>query len=261
MMEGTQPWPFINIPALLIIARAARCGATHGGDEHRAAQDDPEALHQGASARTPLDLARARAAARRASPRRRAATACWRSTTQSSEIDDAFTKKGLQLVVDGTDPDLVRDDPRRRDRRHGAAPRAGARSRSRRPAASRRRIGIIGTVMGLVHVLENLTDAGRRSAPRSPARSSRRCYGVGAANVDLPADRATRLKELSEAEVELPRDDARGRSSPSRPATTRACRREARDLRAARRARRGARSRRRRRGRGRPPPRPRRRPP
>ena len=28
---------------------------------------------------------------------------------QIAEIDDDFTKKGLQLVVDGTDPELVRD--------------------------------------------------------------------------------------------------------------------------------------------------------
>ncbi len=39
------------------------------------------------------------------------------------EIEDPFTRSALQLVVDGTDPEMVARDPRGRGRRHGRAPR------------------------------------------------------------------------------------------------------------------------------------------
>src|SRR5690349_11032823 len=73
------------------------------------------------------------------------------------EVDNPFLKKGLQLAIDGTDSDELRDileaevDAKRKadkaaakifDGMGGYAP----------------TIGIIGTVIGLVHVLENLSD-------------------------------------------------------------------------------------------------------
>ena len=90
-----------------------------------------------------------------ASPSRRAARACWRSRTSSREIDDEFTRKGLQLVVDGTDPELVREILENEidgmARRHAPAAQPFEKAGGFAPT-----MGIIGTVMGLVHVLENL---------------------------------------------------------------------------------------------------------
>ena len=71
---------------------------------------------------------------------------------QTAEIEDDFTRKGLQLVVDGSDPELVRDvleaeiDGMMARHHEGAAPfeKAGGFAPT---------MGIIGTVMGLVHVL------------------------------------------------------------------------------------------------------------
>jgi chemotaxis protein MotA len=119
---------------------------------------------------------------------------------QLGDIEDEFTRKGLQLVVDGSDPELVREvleaeiDGMMARHAVGAAPfeKAGGFAPT---------MGIIGTVMGLVHVLENL------AAPSTlgPAISSAfiaTLLGVGSANVVyLPV--ANRLKALSTQEVEL----------------------------------------------------------
>ena len=116
------------------------------------------------------------------------------------EIEDPFTKKGLQLVVDGADPETVRavleNEIDGIAARHHAAVQPFDKAGGFAPT-----MGILGTVMGLVHVLKNL------SSPETvgPAISSAfiaTLYGVAAANfVFFPV--ATRLKGLSAAELEL----------------------------------------------------------
>ena len=103
----------------------------------------------------------------------------------TAAIEDPFTRKGLQLVVDGTDPDLVADildsenDAMRK--RHAAAVQPFEKAGGYAPT-----MGIIGTVFGLVHVLANL-DAARDARPvdlrrvhrhadsASPRRTSSTC--------------------------------------------------------------------------------------
>jgi chemotaxis protein MotA len=116
------------------------------------------------------------------------------------QVDDEFTRKGMQLVVDGTDPELVREvlesEIDGMEGRHKAAVQPFEKAGGFAPT-----MGILGTVMGLVHVLENL------SAPETlgPAISTAfiaTLYGVASANVVfLPV--ANKLKALSENEVEL----------------------------------------------------------
>ena len=120
--------------------------------------------------------------------------------SQTAGIEDDFTRKGLQLVVDGSDPELVREvleaeiDGMMARHHEGAAPfeKAGGFAPT---------MGIIGTVMGLVHVLSNLAEP----STLGPAISSAfiaTLLGVGSANVVyLPI--ANRLKALSKQEVEL----------------------------------------------------------
>jgi chemotaxis protein MotA len=115
-----------------------------------------------------------------------------------AELDDEFTKKGLQLVVDGTDPDLVREildneiDGMMTRHHHGQ-------QLFEKAAGFAPTMGILGTVMSLVHVLQNLSNP----AVLGPAISGAfiaTLMGVGSANVVfLPM--ANRLKELSEAEL------------------------------------------------------------
>ena len=66
---------------------------------------DPDPLQEGVHVgRRPTSSVASRSSS--ATPRRPAATACSRSTSRQA-IEDPFTRKGLQLVVDGTDPELV----------------------------------------------------------------------------------------------------------------------------------------------------------
>jgi chemotaxis protein MotA len=117
-----------------------------------------------------------------------------------AEIEDDFTRKGLQLVVDGSDPELVRDvleaeiDGMAARHAAGAAPfeKAGGFAPT---------IGIIGTVMGLVHVLQNLS-APATLGPSISSAFLATLLGVASANVIyLPV--CYRLKALSNEEVEL----------------------------------------------------------
>ena len=74
-----------------------------------------------------------------------------------AEVDDAFMRKGLQLIVDGTDPSLVRTimeiEIDQMMIRHDANKRMFDDAAGYAPA-----FGMIGTLMGLIMMLVNLTD-------------------------------------------------------------------------------------------------------
>ena len=119
------------------------------------------------------------------------------------EIDDPFLVKGVQMAVDGTDPDEVRDIleaelyAKRAEDKYSAKFFGDA-------GAYAPTIGIIGTVMGLVHVLENLAapeELGHLIAGAFIAT----LWGVMSANVIwLPiSSRLKRLNELENARMEL----------------------------------------------------------
>ena len=113
-------------------------------------------------------------------------------------IDDPFTRKGVQLVVDGTDPDLVAAvldaENEAMRKRHGAG-----RAPFMQAGALAPTMGIVGTVFGLVNVMNNLNQPSTLG-PLIAAAFIATLLGVGSANVVfLPM--ANRLKELSEAEM------------------------------------------------------------
>ncbi|MGH3267340.1 MAG: flagellar motor protein [Trebonia sp.] len=197
IMGGTSPAVFIDIPALLIII-CGTGGATLASCGMPAMKRIPQ-LYKIVFGPPEVDLnERVQQLVGFAEKARREGLLALDG--QASEIEDEFTRKGLQLVVDGSDPELVRDvleaeiDGMMARHHEGAAPfeKAGGFAPT---------MGIIGTVMGLVHVLQNL------AAPSTlgPAISSAfvaTLMGVGSANVIyLPI--ANRLKALSAAEVEL----------------------------------------------------------
>ena len=114
-------------------------------------------------------------------------------------IEDRYTRKGLQLVVDGTEPELVREildaeiDGMRR--RHKAGAKIFDIAGGFAPT-----MGIIGTVMGLISVLQKL-DQPETLGPAISGAFIATLLGVGAANVIfLPV--AYRLKSLSDAETD-----------------------------------------------------------
>jgi chemotaxis protein MotA len=197
MMDGTSPAAFMNIPALLIIV-AGTSGATMASVGMEGMKRIP-ALYKIVIGTEPPDVkGRVDLLVSLAEQARREGLLALDAKVK--EIDDEFTKKGLQLVVDGTDPEIVRDileaeiDGMAARHASGAAPfeKAGGFAPT---------IGIIGTVMGLVHVLQNLA-APATLGPSISSAFIATLMGVGSANVIyLPI--ANRLKAMSSEEVEL----------------------------------------------------------
>lgn len=104
---------------------------------------------------------------------------------------DAFAAKGLQLLVDGTEPDTIRAI---------LEVELGAREHHDTQAAKiyegmggySPTVGIIGAVMGLIHVMQNLSDPSKLGTGIAVAFVAT-IYGVGLANLlFLPA--ANKLK-------------------------------------------------------------------
>jgi chemotaxis protein MotA len=76
---------------------------------------------------------------------------------EMEKVDDPFMKKGLQMAVDGTDPDDLYEILTAEVKSKKASAKSGASFWTDAGGYSPT-IGIIGTVVGLVHVLENLSD-------------------------------------------------------------------------------------------------------
>jgi chemotaxis protein MotA len=94
---------------------------------------------------------------------------------------DEFAKKGLQLLVDGTEPDSIRAilevDIGSKEHVDTAAAKVFEGMGGYSPT-----IGIIGAVMGLIHVMENLSDPSKLGAGIAVAFVAT-IYGVGMANL------------------------------------------------------------------------------
>lgn len=97
------------------------------------------------------------------------------------KIDDPFFKKGLQLVVDGTEPKLAREileiDIACAEEYNTASAKVYESAGGYAPT-----IGIIGAVLGLIHVMENLADPSKLGAGIAVAFVAT-VYGVGSANL------------------------------------------------------------------------------
>lgn len=116
------------------------------------------------------------------------------------DINDKFLRKGVQLVVDGTDPELVRSimevELYAIEERHHVGSSIFEAAGGYAPT-----MGIIGTVMGLVHVLGNMSDPDSLG-PAIAVAFLATLYGVGSANVLwLPV--AAKLSNLSKKETNL----------------------------------------------------------
>lgn len=98
-------------------------------------------------------------------------------------LDDPFTKSGLQMLVDGFAPDQLREaldvELAARDETQRAAVRVWESAGGYAPT-----IGIIGAVLGLIHVMENLADPTRLGAGIAVAFVAT-IYGLVFANLVL----------------------------------------------------------------------------
>lgn len=116
---------------------------------------------------------------------------------ETAGIDDDFLRQGIQLVVDGTDPALVRDILETQidftDERHKTGAEIFEAAGGYSPT-----MGIIGTVMGLVHVLGNLSDP-ESLGPSIAVAFIATLYGVAFANVVyLPMANKLKIKSKQE---------------------------------------------------------------
>jgi chemotaxis protein MotA len=194
-MEGTSPAAFFNIPAMMLVF-AGTFGATVAATGMGAAKKIPSLYKIAFAGSEPHLAEKVNELVALAEKARRDGLLALESDLE--EIEDPFTRKGLQLVVDGTDPDLVRDILEVEIDAMAARHKEGSET-FKTAGGFAPTMGIIGTVMGLVHVLENLS-APDTLGPAISGAFIATLMGVGAANVVfLPV--AGRLKGLSHEEI------------------------------------------------------------
>ena len=113
-------------------------------------------------------------------------------------IDDPFLKKGIELAVDGTDPEELREILENEISSMKARHKVGMKFFENMGGFAPT-LGILGTVLGLVHVLENLSEPGKLGPLISSAFIAT-LWGVLSANIFwLPM--ANKLKRVSDIEV------------------------------------------------------------
>jgi chemotaxis protein MotA len=114
------------------------------------------------------------------------------------EIKDPFMKKGVQLIVDGTDPKAVHEilevEVEHNEDEGMMAAKVWEAAGGYAPT-----VGILGAVLGLIHVMENLADPSKLGGGIAVAFVAT-VYGVGAANLFfLPLANKIKLKLKEEA--------------------------------------------------------------
>ena len=102
------------------------------------------------------------------------------------QMEDPFIKRGLQMLIDGIDPEQIREilevEISSNEEHLKQKARVWESAGGYAPT-----IGILGAVMGLIHVMENLSDPSRLGAGIAVAFVAT-IYGVGSANlIFLPA--------------------------------------------------------------------------
>jgi chemotaxis protein MotA len=194
-MEGSNVAAVLN-PAAILIVFGGTFGATMAGTSFEAVKNIPALYKKILSADAPDLNARVTELVSYAEKARRDGLLAL--DEQLAAVEDPYTRKGLQLVVDGTDPDLVADVLEAENdamaKRHAAGRQPFEKAGGFAPT-----MGIVGTVFGLVHVLSNL-DAPETLGPSISAAFIATLLGVASANVVfLPV--GNRLKQLSAEEL------------------------------------------------------------
>lgn len=114
------------------------------------------------------------------------------------DIKDPFMRKGVQLIVDGTDPKAVHEildiEVEHHEEEGIVAAKVWEAAGGYAPT-----VGILGAVLGLIHVMENLADPSKLGGGIAVAFVAT-VYGVGAANLFfLPLANKIKFKLKEEA--------------------------------------------------------------
>ena len=195
LMEGGNPMSFLNIPALLIVI-GGTTGATIASTRAsgiKAMATGAKLAFKGEEINLPATIESMVSLSEKA---RRDGLLALEDDVEA--LGDPFAKKGIQLVVDGADSELVRailaGEIDGMSARHNHVAKIFATAGGFAPT-----LGILGTVMSLVHVLENLDKPSALGHSIAGAFIAT-LYGVGSANlIFLPI--SNKLKELSAEEL------------------------------------------------------------
>jgi chemotaxis protein MotA len=195
IMEGVAPPALININAMLVVF-GGTAGAILGGVGMARFMSIPKLYMKAIKGDTTDPAGRITSLVSFAERARKDGLLALED--EIAQIEDEFTRKGMGLVVDGTDPDLLReileaeiDSMAARHKLHSSVfEKAGGVAPT---------IGVLGTVISLVHVLGNLS-APSTLGPAISGAFIATLYGVGSANiVYLPV--CYTLQMLSQKEV------------------------------------------------------------
>ena len=204
LMGGTSPASFIDIPALMIILGGTG-GVTLASVGMTSMKRVPS-LYKLVFAAEPPDMrGRLDQLVSLADKARREGLLAL--DAMLAEIEDPFTRNALQLVVDGTDPEMVHAileaEVDGMAARHEASAAPFEKAGGFAPT-----MGIIGTVLGLVHVLQNLA-APASLGPVDLGGVHRHADGRRLRERGVPADRQPPQGDLGRRDGAAD-DDARG---------------------------------------------------
>jgi chemotaxis protein MotA len=196
VMEGVAPTALLNINALILVL-GGTAGAIFGGVGMKRFMMIPK-LYMKAIMSAPPELGeRVKTLVSFAERARKDGLLALEEEIEA--IEEPFMRKGMQLVVDGTDPDLLREildaEIDAMAARHKSGSQVFEKAGGLAPT-----IGVLGTVVSLVHVLGNLS-APETLGPAISGAFIATLYGVGSANVVyLPV--CYSLQMLSQKEVD-----------------------------------------------------------
>jgi chemotaxis protein MotA len=196
ILEGVAPPALIN-PNALILVLGGTAGAVFGGVGMKRFMAIPKLYMKAILSEQPDLAERVKTLVGFAERARKDGLLALEEEIEA--IDEPFMRKGMGLIVDGTDPDLLREildaDIDAMAARHKLGSSVFEKAGGIAPT-----IGVLGTVVSLIHVLSNLS-APETLGPAISGAFIATLYGVGSANVVyLPV--CYSLQMMSQKEVD-----------------------------------------------------------
>jgi chemotaxis protein MotA len=196
IMEGGQPAALILIPPMILVF-GGTFGAAIAGGMMSDLKNLPKSMIRAFTAKAVTPAGSVQTIVKMAEKARREGLLALESDVAA--VEDPFLRRALEMAVDGTDADEVEAILGAEVDAKRAADAAGAKI-FHDMGGFAPTIGIIGTVIGLVHVLGNLSDPSTLGEKIASAFVAT-LWGVMTANV-FWFPMANRLKRVSEIEVE-----------------------------------------------------------
>src|SRR3954451_5244437 len=196
IMEGVAPPMLLNINALILVL-GGTAGAVFGGVGMKRFMMIPKLYMKAIMSEQPELGTRVKTLVSFAERARKDGLLALEEEIEA--IEEPFMRKGMQLIVDGTDPDLLREILDAEIDAMAARHKLGF-SVFEKAGGLAPTIGVLGTVVSLIHVLSNLA-APETLGPAISGAFIATLYGVGSANiVYLPV--CYSLQMLSQKEVD-----------------------------------------------------------